>query len=103
LLRRLVEQLLDHKSRQLDAVGEIEDSFAALDTHELQQQTEQVAPRDTGRGESVRRGWSAMDHGRKLLLSQIPKGDQVCTQSPAACLLALQCLRDRGVGYKLSF
>jgi hypothetical protein len=60
LLRRLVEQLLDHEARQLDAVGEIEDSFAALDTHELQQQTEQVAPRDTGRGESVRRGWSAM-------------------------------------------
>ena len=36
LLCRLIEQLLDHEARQLDAVGEIEDRFAALYTHELQ-------------------------------------------------------------------
>jgi hypothetical protein len=46
LLRRSVERLLDYEARQLDAAGEIKDRFAALDTHELQQQTEQVAPRD---------------------------------------------------------
>ncbi len=63
LLGRLVEQLLDREARQLDAVGEIEDRFAALDTHELQRQTEQVARRDTGRVDPVWRGWRAMDHG----------------------------------------
>jgi hypothetical protein len=62
LLSRLVQQLLDHQARQLDAAGEIEDRFAALDTHQLQQQTQQIARRDARGGHTVRRGWRAMDH-----------------------------------------
>jgi hypothetical protein len=103
LLTRLVQQLLDDQARQLDAVGEIEDGFAALDAHEFQHQAEQVARRDPGRGNPVWRRRRAMNHRVELLFSQMAKRDEVCAQAPAMHFLVLQRLGDRGRAYKLAF
>jgi hypothetical protein len=83
----VVDDLLDHRLREMQALRQLRQGFARLQAHEFQHEPEQHAARKPGFGNGARHHRRVFDHPVKLLGAHVAERDQILAQT--ATLLPL--------------
>jgi len=90
LADRLIEQLLDHQPRDLQAFGQVEQRLAGFEVHEFEQQIHQAAGRNAGLGQVGRNRRRGAEGLGELIGRQHTHCDEVIAEPAAFRLLTLQ-------------